>query len=305
MTKSYHIWKHNNLGKKLLKTKESEIIVYAAEEADVNATFNPFKCRHKKITYLFGGADIQQYKSYTNVAEVQLWKDYFLYYAASNIDTINVLPEPIDKLFISLNNKGHRHRCILQDTLCKFELLDLGVYSWRNVVPDDYTFKYWKPTVRLLDQKKQKNFQQHIIPREMNSCLVNLIPESTTDIIFITEKTFHPILVGKPFLVYGAPGIYKAIQELGFKLHDNVFDYSFDAVYDDVERAEAIVKELAKIKDKDYQLIELKLRDVAKFNKEHAIKLIKTQNNVPDIARTFKYYTNIIKEAVWKSDSLA
>ena len=305
MKQKYHIWQHNNIQKKLKNTKAKSIIVYAAEEAEISDEFDPAIITDKTVTYIFGGADIQQYKKYTDVAKVKLWKDYFLYYAAAGIDTRNTRPEPVDKLFISLNNRGHRHRCILQDLLCKYELLDLGVYSWRNIETDDYNFKYWEPKVRLLDQRKQRTFQQHLLPRELNTCLINLVPESTTDKVFITEKTFHPILVGKPFLTYGAPGTYNAIQELGFKLHDNIFDYSFDNIQDDTERAEAIVQELAKIKDKDYQLVELKLRDVAKFNKEHAIKLIKNQDNVPNLARKFKYYTKVIKEAECKLDLLA
>jgi hypothetical protein len=305
MKQIYHIWRDQNLIRRLIKTEAKSIIVYAAEEVEISDRFDPAIINDKTVTYIFGGADIQQYKRYTDVAKVKLWKDYFLYYAAAGIDTRNTRLEPVDKLFISLNNKGHQHRCILQDLLCKHELLDLGVYSWRNVETENYNFKYWEPKVRLLDQRKQSNFQQHILPREMNTCLINVVPESTTDKVFITEKTFHPILVGKPFLTYGAPGTYKAIQKLGFKLHDNVFDYSFDNIQDDTERAEAIVQELAKIKDEDYQLVELQLCDVAKFNKEHAIKLIKNQDNIPNLARKFKYYTKVIKEAVCKLDSLA
>lgn len=47
----------------------------------------------------------------------------------------------------------------------------------------------------------------------------------------ITEKTFRPLFFGKPFLVFGAPGMYKKLNTFGITLNPHI-DYTFD---EDVE----------------------------------------------------------------------
>lgn len=43
----------------------------------------------------------------------------------------------------------------------------------------------------------------------------------------ITEKTFRPLFFGKPFLVFGAPGMYKKLNSFGITLSPHI-DYTFD-----------------------------------------------------------------------------
>ena len=51
---------------------------------------------------------------------------------------------------------------------------------------------------------------------------------SQIDTLFITEKTWKPIVFKKPFLVWGGKGIHTKLKELGFELYEELFDYSFD-----------------------------------------------------------------------------
>lgn len=46
---------------------------------------------------------------------------------------------------------------------------------------------------------------------------------------FITEKTYKPIWMRHPFMVYGQSGILAKLQTLGFVTYDNIFDESYDS----------------------------------------------------------------------------
>jgi hypothetical protein len=57
---------------------------------------------------------------------------------------------------------------------------------------------------------------------------------------FITEKTFKAFYFELPFLSVGLRNTHQHVSGLGFKLFPEIFDYSFDNIYDDDERMEAI-----------------------------------------------------------------
>ena len=54
--------------------------------------------------------------------------------------------------------------------------------------------------------------------------------------LFITEKTFRPLLVGHPFMVLGQKGTLKKLKSWGFQTDFNGIDQSYDLVADDSER---------------------------------------------------------------------
>jgi hypothetical protein len=54
--------------------------------------------------------------------------------------------------------------------------------------------------------------------------------------LFITEKTFRPLLVGHPFMVLGQKGTLKKLRSWGFQTDFDGLDQSYDDVIDDSER---------------------------------------------------------------------
>lgn len=46
--------------------------------------------------------------------------------------------------------------------------------------------------------------------------------------LFYSEKTFKPMINGMPFIIFGQQYANSHLKELGFKLYDELFDYSFD-----------------------------------------------------------------------------
>ena len=54
--------------------------------------------------------------------------------------------------------------------------------------------------------------------------------------LFITEKTFRPLLVGHPFMVLGQKGTLRKLRSWGFQTDFDGIDQSYDDVEDDSER---------------------------------------------------------------------
>jgi len=54
--------------------------------------------------------------------------------------------------------------------------------------------------------------------------------------LFITEKTFRPLLVGHPFMVLGQKGTLEKLRNWGFQTDFDGIDQSYDLIEDDTER---------------------------------------------------------------------
>jgi hypothetical protein len=63
---------------------------------------------------------------------------------------------------------------------------------------------------------------------------------------WLTEKSIKPMLSEQMFILVSRKGIHSLVQDLGFKLFDQVIDYSFDT-QDDGERLESIKKEIDRL----------------------------------------------------------
>jgi len=59
--------------------------------------------------------------------------------------------------------------------------------------------------------------------------------------LFYSEKTFRSIAHMQPFLIFGQPGCNSRLEDFGFKLYRDLFDYSFDSIQDTKKRYEAIL----------------------------------------------------------------
>ncbi len=54
--------------------------------------------------------------------------------------------------------------------------------------------------------------------------------------LFITEKTFRPLLVGHPFMILGQKGTLEKLRSWGFQTDFDGIDQSYDLIEDDCER---------------------------------------------------------------------
>jgi hypothetical protein len=79
--------------------------------------------------------------------------------------------------------------------------------------------------------------------------LFNIVTETSFEpqSLNLTEKSFKPLANSHPYLVIGDRYSNKSIFELGFKLYDDLIDYSFDEIEDNELRLNSALKEVRKI----------------------------------------------------------
>ncbi len=108
-------------------------------------------------------------------------------------------------------------------------------------------------------------------------CFLNIVTETMydSDTIFISEKTYKPIYLCQPFIVFGNPYTLKKLHELGYKTFDRWWDESYDNETDLKKRFDKILFILEKISDLSLdQLKDLKneMQDVIIHNYLHFFK---------------------------------
>lgn len=225
-------------------------------------------------------------------------------------------------LFISLNNISKNHRCLLMDLLAKHELIPRGAISWldirreldsvRHLIPDGmtdseydgYPYQYWKPEILLLDQTKEEKFNQEILPLEYKDSFMQLVPETEEDHFFLTEKTSVPLLFNKPFLVAGCVNYHKILESFGFKLYDEIFDYSFDSIEDCRERFQGIVNNIDRLKNQNLLELREKIKDKLIYNRKlaldyvfdkwpHSVSTLRNTLRIKDVQSTLTQISDI------------
>ena len=88
-----------------------------------------------------------------------------------------------------------------------------------------------------------------------------------TDIGFLTEKTFKPIMYGHPFILATHPGALDRLRQLGFETFSDWFDENYDSERNDGKRIQMVCKEIKKACENklDINLI----RDKLEYNRNH------------------------------------
>ena len=189
---------------------------------------------------------------------------------------------PIRYSYISMNKAPKLHRAKMMDMLAKHDIIDKGVVIWREL-NDSYQFEYWNQQIMLRDQVDGFKSQE-TLPLEYTLSFMQLVPE-TDDIAFtITEKTAMPLFFNKPFLVAGSMNFHKKLQELGFKLYDELFDYSFDSEPDTKTRYDLIAQNIKRYTDKSPTVLKELYNSVFEkcmYNKQIILKLATNSNLVP------------------------
>jgi len=202
-----------------------------------------------------------------------------------DVEKINAGKElPIKYPFITMNKVPKIHRAIMMDMLAKYNMIDKGIVIWREETTG-YQFKYWEQEILLRDQK-EKFVTQETLPLEYATSFIQLVPETGDTWFGLSEKTGMALFFNKPFLVAGSKGFHKILTELGFKLYDELFDYSFDDIEDTEERYDLIAQNINKYVDKTPQELKALYDSVFEkcvYNKKIALRLATNAGIVPEI----------------------
>lgn len=200
--------------------------------------------------------------------------------------------------FIMMNNRCHRFRCELIDKVAEQNLLKFSAYSWNNTdafLMDNYIFRYFDGNTKTFNDNFRTTGGQYHVPLEYFESFAQLISESTPDKLFFSEKISIALIVGKPFIAAAGYKIHAYLRDvLGFKLYDEIFDYSFDNEPDMYKRWDLIVDNFKKLST--YSLIELeslqvKIQDKITFNQLRAKEIIEDINSMPTPIQTcYQHY---------------
>lgn len=205
----------------------------------------------------------------------------------SNRDGFKILNTPypefkFNRLFISLNNLAHTHRQHLMDYLCKNAIFNHGHISWLNRHDYKCHFKYYSGEKITLDQPfKEDMHKMWNPPIQYFETPINVVSESDDLIPFYTEKTWLAVALSKMFFIQGAVGINTGLTKYGFRIFDNIVDYSFDFIQDVEERTDLLTQEVKKLEKYSYNDIWKFTRDVREHNRLRLIEIAKENLFIP------------------------
>jgi len=120
------------------------------------------------------------------------------------------------------------YKQILLENCSKQHLKQLGDYNIKDEWFDVLT-RYWPIEIF--------NNTLFSLVCECENGYENTVPS-------ISEKYLYPVLNGHPVLTFGQPNFNKNLERLGFALHDEMFDFSFDSIEEDPVRALKMVEQL-------------------------------------------------------------
>lgn len=258
-------------------------------------------------------SELQQFVS------VVCWPTYFLHNAFLEYTARQYVPDSLDfpytddrgytYPFIVYNGKPRPHRCMLMDSFAEQGLFKNNAYTW-NRPNNDYEFEVFdqKPDYTGLeyppvdqhqawyDQLRThcavNPFKRHplnIDPQrwwlysvhpQYAQAFCQVVSETTVDYVWMTDKTFEPIMALKPFLIHGGQHIHAKLVEMGFRLYD-CFDYSFDSDPDPAVRAEGIMENMKALQGKNLNEIYHNNSHIIWENAQHFLNIIQKQQRVP------------------------
>ena len=261
------------------------------EKSQINDVNNFLIEKNIKIHYLCTGWPTFDDLEFSNTnikilrspfAMAYYWKQWLEEKFDSNIEDIN-FDYKFNKLFYTLTRNPKQHRCLLLDKLCENNLLAKGEYnflinSWKNGL--NYDFKCFDGIPKTFsDEDDRVNAADNVITPLLSNIdgFVNIVTETFHQHyseIYFSEKTLYPIFYKRPFLVFSVPNFYKKFVECGFKLYDEIFDYSFDTENDVSKKCELIVENIKRLEGKDLNKLYKSLYKKIEFNQKRLLDIL-------------------------------
>lgn len=283
-----------NLDSTLDELDSNLYLVYGSHEPELyNYFFKKNKSKRIKILY---------WPTYLITHTFYLYYDGLINNQKSTYKDLNLIKK-FERLYINYNNRPRIHRKMMMDILCKENLLNDGFNSWNAlsnnyngtdiVTSIEYKTKCWEEKITNLDNYKSKNknyLEEHSPTMLFPNALFSLVGETSMDVPYVTEKTFRCFFFKQPFIAYGAVRQNKEILKYGFKLFDNIIDYSFDDEVDSLKRFELLVSELKKFKNKDYNEIYNQIEPILEHNRNRVYELLINDEFIPK--ELLKIYEN-------------
>jgi len=168
--------------------------------------------------------------------------------------------------FLYLNKVDRPHRRKLYDQLKAKHLLDDSLYSY---LADGVKLnpEYELPWVDA-ENYPSYGHDRDIYEPQFNETKFNIISETRTDgDIFITEKTWKPIMAKQLFILHGQAHLLKTLRDLGFRTYHDHINESYDSLEDLDQRTDAVVKLCESLKGKPHIWLYADTKEIREHNR--------------------------------------
>ena len=193
--------------------------------------------------------------------------------------------------FLSFNGRLRDFRCQFIDHLSKNNLLNAGVVSFHTDNVCTYDWKYYNGEKLSINDGFDEHGSSYNFNEKFLQSFLHIPTETSIISSCISEKTITPLLIGLPFLVLGPPKFHTQLKNLGFKLYDELFDYSFDDEENLDIRIEKLIHNIKFVVRNGHRLNELynMIKEKVQYNKNHARNIVRSIECVPDILKQHYY----------------
>ena len=219
-------------------------------------------------------------------------------------DIVEYTPVNEKNLFLNYNRNPRPHRVEFLSNLLNADIFNRGLISIGKVIDGDNEFLINNTPITIDDTYDLKfNMACSITKSDYEKTFISVISETLVDedTLFITEKTWKPIMVGHPFIIFGNQGTLKYLKSIGYKTFSPWINEEYDDISNSTIRLNKIVNELDKLSKKSVEEllnIRKEMKDVCKHNHENfnnSYKMKYGDNNINgDISNMFDIIWNEI-----------
>jgi hypothetical protein len=219
-------------------------------------------------------------------------------------DIVDYTPVNQKNLFLNYNRNPRPHRVEFLSNLLNVDIFNRGLISIGKVIDGNNEFLINNTPITIDDTYDLKfNMACSITKSDYEKTFISVVSETLVDegTLFITEKTWKPIMVGHPFMILGNQGTLKYLKSIGYKTFSPWINEEYDDISDSATRLIKIVEELEKLSKKSVEeLLEIRkeMGDICKHNQENfnnRFKMKYGENNINgDISNMFDIIWNEI-----------
>lgn len=206
------------------------------------------------------------------------WTEFIRQNPKYFLDNVYIQPPKLEKLFLSYNNTRRDHRVFLLDQIDSQGLDGVGIISRPGSARMAQIVEQFDENDRELQNVDCYSLGE---PEIWSKFLINVVTESTTHSnLFLSEKTWKPIIGMRTFLILGDNNLYTKLKELGFDTFDDLFGTWWESL-DWQQRARSIVDILKQYQHTDLNKLYAKLLPRLQYNRENFKSfMIKNHNKI-------------------------
>lgn len=241
----------------------------------------PFAFNNRTIYRLKQLGDINKVVDYDNMKPDR----HALFYNAVPLDTRAFL---IDRLHITGSIKNTYYSWLLRKSFNPEVIKDwdekIHIFDWRTPKTLDVELSELNTGISQDKVDDDLYFNKTIFELAVETC------PGEYELMY-TEKTWKPLLMGKLFFILGSNDYYKNLEHMGFKLYDEIFDYTFDSVINLEERFDLFHKELERVLTTDINILLDKVKSLKEkilYNRNLAI----TIDTTDPIIKRYQFFNN-------------